>query len=98
MIPWRRKWQPTPGFLPGKCHGQRSLVGSVQGVAKESDLATKQQSLMHIQCWLHLHYLSLRTPYTITDWGALCPVKALQRHQKAVCSASYPSRFLVKTV
>ena len=25
-ISWRRKWQPTPGFLPGKSHGQRSLV------------------------------------------------------------------------
>ena len=24
---WRRKWQPTPVFLPGKVHGQRSLVG-----------------------------------------------------------------------
>ena len=23
---WRRRWQPTPGFLPGKSHGQRSLV------------------------------------------------------------------------
>ena len=26
-IPWRRKWQPTPVFLPGKSHGQRSLAG-----------------------------------------------------------------------
>ena len=26
-IPWRRKWQPTPVFLPGKSRGQRSLVG-----------------------------------------------------------------------
>ena len=26
-IPWRRKWQPTSVFLPGKSHGQRSLVG-----------------------------------------------------------------------
>ena len=26
-IPWRRKWQPTPVILPGKSHGQRSLVG-----------------------------------------------------------------------
>ena len=26
-IPWRRKWQPTPVFLPGESHGQRSLVG-----------------------------------------------------------------------
>ena len=31
-IPWNRKWQPTPGFLPGESHGQRSLVGySPQG-------------------------------------------------------------------
>ena len=26
-IPWRRKWLPTPVFLPGEFHGQRSLVG-----------------------------------------------------------------------
>ena len=26
-IPWRRKWQPIPLFLPGKFHGQKSLVG-----------------------------------------------------------------------
>ena len=26
-IPWRKKWQSTPVFLPGKSHGQRSLVG-----------------------------------------------------------------------
>ena len=26
-IPWRRRWQPTPIFLPGESHGQRSLAG-----------------------------------------------------------------------
>ena len=26
-IPWRREWQPTPLFLPGKSHGQGSLAG-----------------------------------------------------------------------
>ena len=26
-IPWRRKWLPIPVFLPGKSHGERSLVG-----------------------------------------------------------------------
>ena len=26
-IPWRRKWQPTPAFLPGESQGWRSLVG-----------------------------------------------------------------------
>ena len=36
-IPWRRKWQPTPVFLPGNSHEQRSLVGySVWGL-EESD-------------------------------------------------------------
>ena len=26
-FPWSRKWQPTPVFLPGEFHGQRSLAG-----------------------------------------------------------------------
>ena len=26
-MPWRRKWQPTPVFLPGESHGQRTLAG-----------------------------------------------------------------------
>ena len=26
-MPWRREWQPTPVFLLGESHGQRSLVG-----------------------------------------------------------------------
>ena len=31
-IPWRWKWQPTPVFLPGESHGQKSLVAySPQG-------------------------------------------------------------------
>ena len=29
-IPWRRKWQLTPVFLPGKSHGQKSLVESLR--------------------------------------------------------------------
>ena len=29
-ISWRRAWQPTPVFLPGESHGQRSLEGCSQ--------------------------------------------------------------------
>ena len=36
-FPWRRKWQPTLVFLPGKSHLQRSLAGHSHGVAKYSD-------------------------------------------------------------
>ena len=37
MIPWRRKWQPTPVLLPGKFHGQRSLAGYSPQGHKELD-------------------------------------------------------------
>ena len=33
-IPWRRKWQPTPAFLPGESRGQRNLAATVHGVTK----------------------------------------------------------------
>ena len=36
-IPWRRKWQSTPVLLPGKSHGQRSLVGYSPQGRKELD-------------------------------------------------------------
>ena len=32
--PWRRKWQPTPVFMPEESHGQRSLVDSSPQVAR----------------------------------------------------------------
>ena len=38
-IPWRRKWQPTPVFLPGKFHRQRILAGYSPWGCKESDTA-----------------------------------------------------------
>ena len=43
-IPCRREWQPTLVFLPGKSHGQRSLVGySPWGCRDGHDLATEQK-------------------------------------------------------
>ena len=49
--PRRRKWQPTPVFLPGKSHAQRSLVGYSPRGSKELDtterLSTKAQSKIH---------------------------------------------------
>ena len=46
---WRRKWQPTPVFLPGKSHGWWSLVGYRPWGRKESDTTER----------LHFHFLSL---------------------------------------
>ena len=36
-IPWGRAWQPTPAFLPGESHGQRSLTGYGPQGRKELD-------------------------------------------------------------
>ena len=36
-ISWRRKWQPTPVFVPGKSHGQRSWVGCHPWGREEAD-------------------------------------------------------------
>ena len=53
-IPWRRKWQPTPAFLPGKSHGQRSLVGYSPCVTKsQKQLSTHT----HITCLDYSHCL-----------------------------------------
>ena len=38
---WRKKWQPTPVFLPGEFHGQRNLVGYSPRGQKESDTTQK---------------------------------------------------------
>ena len=45
-IPWRRKWQPTPVFLPGESHGQSSLVGYSPKGRKESDRLKQLSMLM----------------------------------------------------
>ena len=41
---WRRKWQPAPVFLPGKFHGQRSLVGYSSRGRKELDTTEQLNS------------------------------------------------------
>ena len=55
--PWSRKWQPTPVFLPGKFHGQRSLVGSSPWGCKRVsyDLAMKQHLYIYIHTHTHTH-------------------------------------------
>ena len=70
-IPWRREWQHTPVFLPGKSHGQRSLVGcSPWGCRLGPDWACTQSILScEVRPWaalrakarLHHHSIWVRT-------------------------------------
>ena len=41
LVGSRRKWQPTPVLMPGKSHGQRSLVGYSPWACKESDMTER---------------------------------------------------------
>ena len=47
-IPWRRKWLPTPVLLPGKSHGQRSLVGYRPWGCKESNMTEPLHSFCQV--------------------------------------------------
>ena len=57
-ISWRRKWQPTQVFLPGKFHGQRSLVGYSLWVTKSRTWLSDYQTMQ----WDFLVYLGV--PYS----------------------------------
>ena len=50
-ISWKRKWQPTPVFLPGKLHEQRSLAGYSLWCHKrvKYDLETKTATLTSLK-------------------------------------------------
>ena len=67
MIPWRMERQPTPVFLPGESHGQRSLAGygprghkeleMTEGLskqAKQTERDCKGQMLTHKDGYLDL--------------------------------------------
>ena len=62
-IPWRRKWQPTPVFLPGESHGQRSLAGyspwSCQSQTRFSDQTTNGYVIFHSMCITQFVHSSL---------------------------------------
>ncbi|KAB0377362.1 hypothetical protein FD755_011806 [Muntiacus reevesi] len=50
----QEKWHPTPVFLPGKSHGQRSLVGYCPWGHKESD--TTEQLHFHFLMYMYISY------------------------------------------
>ena len=66
-IPWRRKWQPPPVFLPGKFSGQRSLVSCSPRSYKESDTTehnTQNKILFkeNTLAWKDLHPWNVSIP------------------------------------
>ena len=54
-ILWRRKWQPTPIFLPGNFHGQRSLTGYSPRGRQEWDMTEHTHTQSHNRIMLCLN-------------------------------------------
>ena len=74
-IPWRRKWQTAPVFLPGKFHGQRRLVGYSPWGHEESDMAKKlsKHARAHMHTYTHTHthtHTLVSTPYHCPHSGS----------------------------
>ena len=64
-IPWRREWPPTPLFLPGESHGQRSLAGYSPwglGVGHSAHTRTHAHVRARAHTHTHTHIISPRKP------------------------------------
>ena len=101
--PWRRAWQPTPVFLPGESHGQRSLVGYNHRVVKSQTWPSDLSHMPHTGSaeWLltPMNYRSEepRLPCN-TKWPPnLCDVKP-QRHISCWLNASMTGRMRLCSV
>ena len=64
-ISWRKKWQPTPVFLPGKCHGQRSLEGYSPRGHKESTQLSNETTTNWIFDQIHPRFPLLSEKFII---------------------------------
>ena len=70
-IPWRRKWQPTPRFMPGEFHGQRDWGGFLpmgsQRVGHE--LVTKEQQRA---CSVHVFLMTYHVEHMQISFSVIC--------------------------
>ena len=98
-IPWRRKWQPPPVFLPGKSHKQRGLQGYSPWGCKELD--TTEHRCMHqhgstisLVCNSESNKVELggilAIPYNLAfyTWGSQGPEKKFPKNMQVSASCS----------
>ena len=74
-IPWRRKWQSTPVLLPGKSHGQRSLVCYSLWGRKELDTTERLHFTLpptNSQQWTRNHGKMVNTPFAVPILAESC--------------------------
>ena len=83
-IPWKRKWQPTPVFLPGEVVGQRSLVDYRPWGHKESDMTE----------WLSRHARLAEFPWETFYKYARLLVNVADKEQQRIYPSNLPQMML----
>ena len=69
FLHWRRKWQPTPVFLPGESQGWGSLMAAVYGVTQSrTRLKWLSSSSIPFQIIVELHVHSSYVPFGLPWW------------------------------
>ena len=84
-IPWRRKWEPTPVFLPGKSHGQRTLAGYSPWCCQESDrteqVSMAQYMLVNKSSFLNIGLGLLKVQET---WSVILPLPQITVNERNI--------------
>ena len=90
-IPWRRKWQPTPVFLLGKSHAQRSLADYSPWSWQELDTneVTGTYSEVLWPTWVNSPWLHRESKLQKNEWHAAISVKILNIKYNAVFLGIY---------
>ena len=93
-IPWRRKWQHTPVFLPIKSHGQRNLVGYSPWGHKVSDmtewLTTQAYTCIYIYMYIYTHtYILSEATFAIQGSVQSLLLKVLALKYVTIISSCY---------
>ena len=100
-IPWRRKWQPTPVFLPGLIPGQRCLVGYSPWSDNQLDMTERNQSeTVYLITYRRLYYtctLCLDVPGHPTDEDTALSLRHSQFRHKCVTGMTIPSFRYIKS-
>ena len=91
-IPWRRQWQPTPVCLPGKSHGQRSLVGHSPWGRTESN-TTERLTLLLLLLGRLSHVRLCATPSTAAHQAS--PSLGFSRQLTLLRCKSFPVPIVV---
>ena len=81
-VPWRRKWHPTPVFLPGESHGRSSLADCSPQGRKEWDTTEQLSARCHKRDWTPCPFFSCVAPILIS-W--LCWYEKRTKHVPLSC-------------